>query len=155
MFCAFFLDLYWRCVATEFICALLFDGINFFSRNMNPYLYITGTLFFTVYGQIILKWRLSVLKVILPERLIDKGFFLTKLILDPFVFSGFFSAFIASLFWMAAMTKFEITTAYPFMSLAPALVFLIGVAFLGETFTIGKVIGLILIVVGTVVTVKY
>ncbi len=122
---------------------------------MNPYLYILGTLFFTVYGQIILKWRLSGLKVIMPEGLLEKVFYLIKLIFDPFIFSGFASAFIASLFWMAAMTKFEITTAYPFMSLAPALVFVIGVLFLGETFTIGKVLGLLLIIIGIVITVKY
>jgi undecaprenyl phosphate-alpha-L-ara4N flippase subunit ArnF len=56
---------------------------------------------------------------------------------------------------MAAMTKFQITEAYPFMSLAPAIVFLLGVWLLNETFTIGKVIGLILIILGTIVTVKY
>lgn len=121
---------------------------------MNPYFYIFGTLFFTVYGQIVLKWRLSGLKVVLPEGIWDKIIYLAKLIFDPFVFSGFASAFIASLFWMAAMTKFEITTAYPFMSIAPALVFVIGVLFLGETFTIGKVVGLLLIIFGTILTVK-
>ena len=122
---------------------------------MNPYFYIFGTLFFTVYGQIVLKWRLSGLKVILPEDFSEKIVYLTKLIIDPFIFSGFASAFIASLFWMAAMTKFEITQAYPFMSLAPALVFVIGILFLGETFSIGKVLGLGLIIIGIVVTVKY
>jgi undecaprenyl phosphate-alpha-L-ara4N flippase subunit ArnF len=122
---------------------------------MNPYLYIFGTLFFTVYGQIVLKWRLSALKTELPVGLMDKGIYLIKLIFDPFIFSGFASAFIASMFWMAAMTKFEITHAYPFMSLAPALVFLIGVLFLGEAFTAGKLIGLVLIIVGIIVTVKY
>ena len=122
---------------------------------MNPYSYIFGTLFFTVYGQIVLKWRLSSLEIVLPEGLVDKTFYLLKLIFDPFVFSGFASAFIASLFWMAAMTKFEITQAYPFMSLAPALVFVIGVFFLGEAFTIGKVVGLVLIILGTIVTVKF
>lgn len=122
---------------------------------MNPYFYIVGTLSFTVYGQIVLKWRMNATKVILPESAIDKVVYLTKLIFDPYIFSGFASAFVASLFWMAAMSKFEITTAYPFMSLAPALVFLIGVLFLGETFTIGKVIGLLLIIIGMVVTVKY
>lgn len=122
---------------------------------MNNYLYIFGTLIFTVYGQIILKWRLSSLKIILPEGLIQKLVILIKLIFDPFLFSGFVSAFIASLFWMVAMTKFEITTAYPFMSLAPALVFIIGVLFLGEIFTFGKVIGLALIMLGIIITVKY
>ncbi|PIV93354.1 MAG: hypothetical protein COW44_09940 [Flavobacteriaceae bacterium CG17_big_fil_post_rev_8_21_14_2_50_33_15] len=119
------------------------------------YLYILGTLVFTVYGQIVLKWRLTNLKVILPDSFIDKSIYLFKLIFDPYIFSGFFSALIASLFWMGAMTKFEITVAYPFMSLAPALVFLIGILFLNETFTMGKVIGLILIIIGTIITVKY
>ncbi len=121
---------------------------------MNPYLYIFGTLFFTVYGQIVLKWRLSGLKVELPEGTLEKIFYLAKLIFDPFVFSGFVSAFIASLFWMAAMTKFEITQAYPFMSIAPALVFVIGVVFLDEAFTIGKVVGLLFIILGIILTVK-
>ncbi len=122
---------------------------------MNPYFYIAGTLLFTIYGQIVLKWRLKELQIILPEGLINKGIYLIKLVFDPFIFSGFVAAFVASLFWMVAMTKFEITTAYPFMSLAPALVFIIGVLFLGETFTVGKIIGLGLIIIGTIVTVKY
>ncbi|WP_298305864.1 EamA family transporter [Flavobacterium sp.] len=122
---------------------------------MNPYLYIFSTLFFTVYGQIVLKWRLTGLKVILPEGFRDKIIYLIKLVLDPFIFSGFFSAFVASLFWMAAMTKFEITEAYPFMSLAPALIFVIGILFMGESYTTGKLLGLILIMIGIVVTVKY
>lgn len=120
------------------------------------YLYILGTLFFTVYGQLILKWRLGKLGFILPEGgLLDKIVALIKMIFDPFIFSGFVSAFIASMFWMAAMTKFEITQAYPFMSLAPAIVFLLGVWLLNETFTWGKVIGLVLIMVGVVITVKF
>jgi len=122
---------------------------------LSAYLYIFGTLFFTVYGQIILKWRLNSLKVELPEGFLDKIFYLIKLIFDPFVFSGFLSAFIASLFWMGAMSKFEITKAYPFMSLAPAIVFLVGILFLNEQFTWGKVVGLALIIIGTIITVKF
>ena len=119
------------------------------------YLYIFGTLFFTVYGQLILKWRLGKLGFVLPEGgLWDKLLALLKIIFDPFIFSGFASAFIASMFWMAAMTKFEITQAYPFMSLAPAIVFLLGVWLLNETFTWGKVVGLVLIIIGVVITVK-
>lgn len=116
--------------------------------------YVIGTILFTVYGQIILKWRISQLGE-LPEPLFEKFKKLVFFLFDPYIFSGFVSAFIASLCWMAAMTKFEITKAYPFMSLAPALVFLIGVLFLNEEFTWGKVIGLILIILGTIVTVKF
>lgn len=122
---------------------------------MNPYFYIAGTLFFTIYGQIVLKWRLSSLKVVLPDQATEKIIYLIKLVFDPFIFSGFISAFVASLFWIGAMTKFEITTAYPFMSLAPAIVFCIGILFLGEAFSIGKLIGLLLVILGTIITVKF
>ncbi len=120
------------------------------------YFYIFATLAFTIYGQLILKWRISKLNFNLPDSgIFDKLAALIKLIFDPFILSGFVAAFIASLFWMAAMTKFEITQAYPFMSLAPAIVFLLGVWLLNESFTWGKVIGLILIIIGIVVTVKW
>lgn len=121
---------------------------------MIGYIYIAGTLLFTVYGQLILKWRLSGLSFQLPEGVLNKLVSLLKIIFDPYIFSGFASAFVASLFWMAAMTKFEITKAYPFMSLAPALVFLFGIALLGEAFTWGKLIGLVFIMVGIFITVK-
>lgn len=119
------------------------------------YLYIFGTLLFTVYGQIILKWRISQLHWLpktdsIHHAIVDY----LKFLFDPFIFSGFLSAFIASVFWMIAMTKFEISQAYPFMSLAPAIVFLLGVWLLNETFTWGKVIGLVLIIIGTIITVK-
>jgi undecaprenyl phosphate-alpha-L-ara4N flippase subunit ArnF len=119
------------------------------------YLYIVSTILFTVYGQLILKWRISKLGFILPETgLIDKFTALIRLLFDPFILSGFVSAFVASLFWIGAMSKFEITQAYPFMSLAPILVFILGVWVLGEPFTIGKVIGLVLIILGIIATVK-
>jgi len=120
------------------------------------YFYVFATLLFTVYGQLILKWRITQLHFSLPELgIVAKFTSLFRLIFDPFILSGFLSAFVASLFWMAAMTKFQITEAYPFMSLAPAIVFLLGVWLLGETFTIGKVAGLILIVIGLIVTVRF
>ena len=121
---------------------------------MNPYLSIGLTLLFTVYGQIILKYRLNQLQIKFPDQLTDKIVFTLKLIFDPLILSGFVAAFVASLFWIITMTKMEITKAYPFMSLAPALVFLVGVYVLNEQFTWGKLIGLLFIIFGTIITVK-
>jgi multidrug transporter EmrE-like cation transporter len=104
------------------------------------YLCIFGCIFFTVYGQLILKWRLS-MKGALPEDLTGKLLFLTK-------------AFIASLFWMAVMTKFDISFAYPFMSLAFVAVLFLSALFFQEPITLGKVLGLALIICGIIVTVK-
>ncbi len=115
------------------------------------YFYIFGTIFFTVYGQIVLKWRISDFGA-LPDGFAGKILFLFNLLFDPWVFSGFASAFIASFFWMAAMTKFEISYAYPFMSSAFVLVFLVSVFLFQEQVTMHKVIGLVLIVSGIVIT---
>lgn len=121
---------------------------------MNPYIYILGTILFTVYGQIILKWRINKLQVVVPDGIIPKIQLYIQLFFDPYLLSGLGAAFVASIFWMAAMTKFELSKAYPFMSISPALVFFIGVVFMGETFSWGKILGLFLIILGTIVTVK-
>ena len=120
------------------------------------YLYVIFTILFTVYGQVILKWRISDLNWSLDMtggigKMIVSYM---KFLFDPLIFSGFISAFIAPVFWMLAMTKFELTYAYPFMALSPALVFIIGIFVLGETFTIGKVLGLLVIMIGIIITVK-
>ena len=120
------------------------------------YLYVIFTILFTVYGQVILKWRISDLNWSLDMtggigKMIVSYM---KFLFDPLIFSGFISAFIASVFWMLAMTKFELTYAYPFMALSPALVFIIGIFVLGETFTIGKVLGLLVIMIGIIITVN-
>lgn len=123
---------------------------------MIGYLYIAGTLLFTVYGQIVIKWRFNALDFQLPKTSIFEAIIsLIKILIDPYIFSGFVSAFIASMFWMAAMSKMEITKAYPFMSLAPILVFMIGIVLLNEQFTWGKVFGLIFITLGLIFTVKF
>ena len=122
---------------------------------MLGYICIAGTLLFTVYGQLILKWRLNHIYFKLPEGILNKFACVIKIIFDPYIFSSFFSAFIASLFWIVAMTKFEITKAYPFMSLAPALVFLFGVLMLGEEFTLGKLVGLVFIILGVFISMRY
>jgi len=117
------------------------------------YIYIYSCIIFTVYGQLILKWRMN-LKGELPAELADKILFMAKLFVDPWLLSGFGAAFIASIFWMAAMTKFELSFAYPFMSLSFLLVFVLSIFIFGETFTWGKVIGLCLIMAGIIVSVK-
>jgi multidrug transporter EmrE-like cation transporter len=114
------------------------------------YSYILGTILFTVYGQLILKWRIGFYGA-MPEQLSSKIKFLLKLFIDPYILSGFVSAFFASLCWMAAMTKFSLNHAYPFMGLNFVLVLLLSGFLFHESITILKVIGVILIVTGIII----
>ena len=99
----------------------------------------------------IIKWR--ILKYgALPANFLEKITFLFKLLMDPFILSGFLSAFIASLFWMAAMTKFDISFAYPFMSLAFVFVLVLSWLLFGEQMSVPKIVGLTLIIAGIIVS---
>lgn len=118
---------------------------------MIGYVYIFGTIFFTVYGQLILKWRISLYGQ-LPTDSTEKLYFLLKLVFDPFLISGFASTLIAAVFWIAAMTKFDISYAYPFMSLAFVLVLILSAWFFKEPITISKMVGMIFIVTGIIIS---
>ena len=118
---------------------------------MIGYFYILGTISFTVYGQLVLKWRVSQYGQ-LPPQTTEKIYYLAKLLLDPFLLSGFGAAFVASIFWIAAMTKFDVSYAYPFMSFAFVLVLILSSLFFKEPITLNKIIGMIFIVLGIVIT---
>lgn len=115
------------------------------------YVYIFGTIFFTVYGQIAIKYGVTT-KGEMPLGFIEKTFYFFQLFMNPFILTGLISAFVASLFWMAAMTKFELSYAYPFMSLSFVFVFILSILLFKETVTMMKFLGLALIILGIFVT---
>ena len=117
------------------------------------YIYIFATLVFTVYGQLILKWRISSFGD-MPSTYSSVFSYYLSLFSDPYILSGFFSAFLASLTWMAAMTKFELSYAYPFVSLNFVFILLLSYLFLNEPISASNIIGVFFIVLGTVIASK-
>jgi drug/metabolite transporter (DMT)-like permease len=117
------------------------------------YFYIIATILFTVYGQLILKWRIAKLGA-MPLDLLGKIRFLFFLFLDPMILSGFLAGFLASLAWMAAMTKFELSHAYPFMSLNFVIVISLSALLLNEPVSFLRIFGIGLIVAGTVIAAR-
>lgn len=118
--------------------------------DLQGHVYILLTLVFTVYGQLVLKWQIGGAGS-LPETGLDKLTFLLRQLLNPWILSGFVAAFLASMAWMAAMTRFDLGYAYPFMSLAFVLVMIFGVAVLGEASSLRKVIGTLMVIAGLIV----
>ena len=110
-------------------------------------MYVFLTILFTVYGQLIIKWQVT-LAGPLPVNNFAKVFFLFHLLINPWVISAFFAAFLAALSWIMAMTKLELSYAYPFMSLSFVLVMFLSIFFLHESVSIIKVISLTFIVLG-------
>jgi drug/metabolite transporter (DMT)-like permease len=114
---------------------------------MMGYVFIALTVLLTGYGQIILKYEINSVASI-PSGWPMIGFLLKFMLFRPLVLSGFFSGLLAAFTWMAALSKFELSYAYPFMSLN--FVFVVALSFLlfGEGMHIYKLIGLALICLG-------
>ncbi|MCG9584139.1 hypothetical protein L1D13_21720 [Vibrio tubiashii] len=114
---------------------------------MSGYIYLLLTVVFTVYGQIVIKWKMN--SVSLPDFFGAKVKILFLLLLDPFIISGFLAAFLSALAWMAAMTKFEVSYAYPLIICGLVLLTTsFAVIFLGESLSTLKLAALFLMVLG-------
>ena len=114
------------------------------------YFYILCTILLTVYGQLVIKWQ--VLKAgTFPAASTEKIWFLLHLMVNPWVISAFLAALFASVTWMAAMTKLQLSHAYPFMSLAFILVILFSALLFDEPITTAKIIGVALVMLGLAV----
>jgi multidrug transporter EmrE-like cation transporter len=114
------------------------------------YLYVVATILLTVYGQLVTKWQVG-------EALgrgadpADRAVFLLGLLLNPWVVSAIAAAFGAALCWMIAMTKLDLSHAYPFVSLSFVLVLFLSALLFGEPLSWAKALGVALIVAGVAV----
>lgn len=113
-------------------------------------MFVLATILLTVYGQVALKWRMDRIAD-LPQGGTSKLWRLIVLLFDPVIASTFVAAFVAGLAWMVAVTRFDLSRIYPLTSLSFVLVLLLSAAFLGERLDWPKIIGVALIVIGTIV----
>lgn len=99
-----------------------------------------------MYGQLVMKWRLNVLRDDTATSLRGAG--PLAALADPWVISGFAAAAVAALFWLVALSRLPLSTAYPFMSTSFVLVLLLGSLLLGENVGVGQIVGIALICCG-------
>lgn len=117
---------------------------------MMKYLYLVYTLAFTVYGQLIIKWQIKKAGDF-PQDYTEKILFLVRLLINPWIISSFIGAFLAALCWMVAMTKFELSYAYPFISLTFVLVLFFSGILFHESISLLKIVGVLFIITGVIV----
>ncbi|MBA2505697.1 MAG: EamA family transporter [Thermoleophilaceae bacterium] len=104
-----------------------------------PYAAVALTVALTVYGQVVLKWRVE-----------ESGASL-ELLLDPWVLSAGVAVVIASVAWLAAISRLDLSVAYPLMSASFVLVLFLGALAFDESLGAAKIAGAGLVVVGLVV----
>ncbi len=112
--------------------------------------YIIMTIVFTVYSQLILRWQVSEAGSA-PADNLEKINYIFKLLLRPWVITGIVSTFMAGISWMLTMTKYEISYAYPFVSLNYIFILLFGIIMFNESMSFYKLVGSVLVVIGIVI----
>lgn len=123
--------------------------VNILNRLLD-HIFILSTIFFTVYSQLIMRWQVT-LAGPLPAEMSEKFAYVSSMLLNPWVLSGIVATFLAGVSWMLAMTKFEISYAYPFVSLNYILVLAAGFMLFHEGVSSAKIVGSIMVILGIVV----
>jgi multidrug transporter EmrE-like cation transporter len=114
------------------------------------YVYVACTILFMVYAQVVIKWQVLAAGAF-PADTADKLWFLAQLLINPWIVSALVASLLAAVAWMAAMTKLELSHAYPFMSLAFVLVMIASAWVFHEPVTGPKIAGIALICIGITV----
>ena len=116
------------------------------------YIYIFMTSFFTVVGELIIKWRIDSISFTLTGSTLNKAQSVVALLFDKYIMLGLFSAVIAALFWMAALSKFNLSFAYPMIiALLTILTISASIIILGESLSSLQTIGVTIVVIGLVI----
>lgn len=118
--------------------------------NIIAWSMVALTILLTTYGQLVIKWQ--VMKPVeAPFQAMSGWPPLLLILLRPWVISALAAAFLASLCWMVAMSRLELSRAYPFMALNFLLVGALAIPLFGESLTRGKLVGITLVILGLVV----
>lgn len=115
-----------------------------------PWLMVAATIILTSYGQLVIKWQANSYQPT-SEGWLGKLPAVAQLLIQPWVVSAFVAAFAASLCWMLAVSRLELSRAYPFMALNFLIVCIAAVPLFGEIFTIPKAFGLATVIVGLII----
>ncbi len=114
---------------------------------MPAFYFVFLTVFSTVASQIFFKFGVEKLQGLKSMDVLA--------LVNIHVLAGLFFSVVSILSWMVALSKLTLGQAYPFMSLSFPLVLLCSMFFFGETVSVIKWFGVILIVLGLIITSRF
>ena len=118
--------------------------MNFLSQHI----YIFITLAFTVSSQLIIKWKMSDFSYNDFSSWQDRYSFAFSMLINPYIILALAFSVLAGVTWMIAMTKFELSYAYPFTIFSLIFVTLFSIIFFEEQVNAHKIIGIVLVAIG-------
>ena len=124
---------------------------EFRMRDLRGYAYLASCLFLVIYSQIIMKWQIDKAGTS-PSGAPEVISYVFRLLLNPWVISGAIATFLAGIAWLLALSRLELSHAYPFISLTFIFMLFASAVLFNEPFTWQKMAGSALIAVGIVLS---
>ncbi len=124
--------------------------LNANKMDIVGHIYIAITIILTVYGQLVIKWQVVEMKTT-SGGLSQKILFILSCFANPWILSGLAGAFFAAVAWMLAMTRFELSYAYPFTSLGFVGVTVFSMVFLHESLNLNTIVGTTFVIIGLII----
>ncbi len=120
------------------------------SDKIVGYYGIFFAIFFGVLSQVIVKWQVNSAGS-LPADTASRAWFLVHMLLRPWILISIIATLGGGLSWMVAMTKFDISFAYPYMSLIYVIMMMAGVVLFNEPLNSYKISGTLIIIAGIII----
>lgn len=122
-------------------------------RWLQQHSFIFLCIAFTVTSQLLMRWRVGTAGS-LPEATADRVNFVVGLLLTPWIWLAICCTFLAGVSWMLALTRFDLSYAFPFTGVSFLVMLLAGAFMFNEHVTVARAIGTMFVVLGLIVVVR-
>ncbi len=116
------------------------------------HLYIFLSIFFAVTSQLIIKWKMNEYDLTQFPSIIEKFSFAFSMLFNPYIILSILFTLLSGLSWMIAMTKFDISYAYPFTALGFVFILIFSIILFHEPINWHKITGTFFIILGILIT---
>lgn len=123
--------------------------------RINPaaFVFIFGTIAFTVIGQLFVKKGMLQVGVS-PAQFALLPRFILRAFTNPYVIIGILCAILAAISWTVTVSRLDLSVAYPFLALGLVLVLALSGVFFGESVPMNRWLGVLIVCIGIVVAAR-
>ena len=118
---------------------------------VSSYVFVALTIALSVYCQLVMKWQVNI-EGPAPEEGLPIIRYIIRVLRNPWIASGWIAAIFSALTWMAALSKLDLSHAYPFMALNFVFVALLSGSLFHEPITMRRMLGTTIIVLGLIIS---
>ena len=115
-------------------------------KFISNHFYIFLSILFAVTSQLIIKWKMSAFEFNDYVTMQDKITLGLSMLANRYIVLSLVLTLFSGLSWMIAMTKFEISYAYPFTVFSLVFVTIFSVQIFGETVSFVRILGILLVI---------